>query len=723
MPNTSVINGQGRAEPADFVAACQQHAQQMLDDAWRALSDDPEIAPALRAAIERQQARAKDDFLARVRATAEGYTRAPENRAERRHLGQQPLARLFESGIMGILICDLLGNIKEANDPFLDTFGYTRAELVSGQVRWAEMTPPEFRQLDEDAIEQLKTRGVTRPWEKEYFHKNGTRIPITVGVAMLGDNECIAFVLDISERRRLDELRAKSAELETQNRRIQESNRLKSEFLANMSHELRTPLNSIIGFAEVLYRGEVRVDSPQHKDFLGDILNSGRHLLQLINDVLDLAKVEAGKIEFRVQEVDLAGLVSEVVAVVRSVAASKRIRVEIDVDPAVAQVTLDPGRLKQVLYNYLSNALKFTGEGGRVWVRARPEGSDQFRLEVEDTGVGIAAADMGRLFVEFQQLDAGVAKKHAGTGLGLALTKRVVEAQGGAVGVKSTPGVGSNFFAILACHGDGVTAADQGFNTLRTGVAAAAVLVIEDDARDRALLTQTLHKAGYGVQLAGTGAQAITASGERLFDAITLDLLLPDMTGLDVLHRIRTEGKNRQTPVIVVSVVADRGMVGGFSVHDYLSKPINGIDLVGSLRRAGVAAEESASILVVDDDPAALKLMDTKLKSLGHQVVCCPGGEEALTTLKSSQFRAVVLDLLMPGMDGFEFLSRFRDDPRNRQTPVIIWTLKDLTVGDHQRLNQLAQTVVTKQGGGTGVLIDELRELLSRRATGAEATP
>ena len=152
--------------------------------------------------------------------------------------------------------------------------------------------------------------GVTRPWEKEYFHKDGSRIPILVGVALLSDSECIAFVLDISERRRLEELRASSAELETQNRRIQESNRLKSEFLANMSHELRTPLNSIIGFAELLHEGEVPADSPQHKEFLGDILTSGRHLLQLINDVLDLAKVEAGKLEFRAEPVDLGLLIS-----------------------------------------------------------------------------------------------------------------------------------------------------------------------------------------------------------------------------------------------------------------------------------------------------------------------------------------------------------------------------------------------------------------------------
>ena len=638
-------------------------------------------------------------------------------------LGEAAVARLFESGIMGILICDLVGNIKEANDSFLQTFGYTRAELVSGQVHWGEMTPPEFRHLDEDAIEQLRTRGVTRPWEKEYFHKDGSRVPILVGVAMLSDTECIAFVLDISERRRLEELRARSAELETQNQRIQESNRLKSEFLANMSHELRTPLNSIIGFAELLHAGEVPADSPEHKEFLGDILNSGRHLLQLINDVLDLAKVEAGKLEFRAETVELGVLTAEVVAVVRSMAASKQIRVDIASDPTIDRVTLDPARLKQVLYNYLSNAIKFTNEGGHVRVRVRREGTQMFRVEVEDDGIGIAESDLGRLFVEFQQLDAGAAKRHSGTGLGLALTKRIVEAQGGSVGVRSTPGRGSVFTVVLPLKIGSVAPALEPELMLGGHESGSAiVLVIEDDPRDRALLVQTLHRAGYGVEVAVNGVQALAYTAGRVFDAITLDLLLPDMTGLDVLHRIRCESKNRDTPVIVVTVVADRGMVGGFTVHDYLPKPINGTDLVTSLQRAGVSSNEGAPLLVVDDDPSALKLMEAALRPFGGEVACFSSGEAALAAAQVAPPRAIVLDLLMPEMDGFEFLARLRQDPLNRTTPVIVWTMKELTGDDRDRLRRLAQAVITK-AGGTLTLVEQLRALVNRPPMAARARP
>jgi signal transduction histidine kinase len=229
----------------------------------------------------------------------------------------------------------------------------------------------------------------------------------------------------------------------------EQSSRFKSSFLANMSHELRTPLNAIIGFAELLHDGLVSPDMPEHHEFLGDILTSGRHLLQLINDVLDLSKVEAGKLEFHPQPVVLRRLVHEVIAILRTGAAEKRICIEAETHPAVDDLDIDPYRLKQVLYNYISNALKFTPDSGRIVVRGQPEGDGMFRLEVEDTGIGIPSEDMDRLFTEFQQLDGGVAKRHAGTGLGLALTRRLVEMQGGRVGVRSTAGVGSTFHAIL----------------------------------------------------------------------------------------------------------------------------------------------------------------------------------------------------------------------------------------------------------------------------------
>ncbi|MEO6951282.1 MAG: response regulator [Polyangia bacterium] len=237
--------------------------------------------------------------------------------------------------------------------------------------------------------------------------------------------------------------------LEQQNLRVQAASRLKSEFLANMSHELRSPLNAILGFAELLYDGHVKPESPQHKEFLGHILTSGKHLLQLINDVLDLSKVEAGKIELRPETVDPARIIGEVVAVLRATAAQTRNTLSTDLDPSIDRIVVDAARLKQIIYNYVSNALKFTPAGGHVTVRLKPDGEANLCLEVEDTGIGISPSDIDKLFVEFQQLDTGTTRKFAGTGLGLAVTKRIVEAHGGRVGVRSVVGEGSTFYAIL----------------------------------------------------------------------------------------------------------------------------------------------------------------------------------------------------------------------------------------------------------------------------------
>jgi signal transduction histidine kinase len=238
-------------------------------------------------------------------------------------------------------------------------------------------------------------------------------------------------------------------DLDTEKRSAQEANRMKSEFLANMSHELRTPLNAIMGFAKLMVHGKVGPVSAQQQEFLGDILKSSNHLLQLINDVLDLAKVEAGRMEFHPEPIDLAQLVGEVRDILRAVAAGKQIRIDTTIDSTCGGLELDPGKLKQVLYNYLSNALKFTPDSGRVFIRVRPEGLDSFRVEVEDTGIGIRPEDVRNLFTEFRQLDSSASKKYQGTGLGLALTRRITEAQGGRVGVHSLVGKGSTFFVVL----------------------------------------------------------------------------------------------------------------------------------------------------------------------------------------------------------------------------------------------------------------------------------
>ncbi|HEY7220004.1 MAG TPA: response regulator [Candidatus Binatia bacterium] len=504
------------------------------------------------------------------------------------------------------------------------------------------------------------------------------------------------------------QLRAANEDLQTQYLQVQDANRLKSEFLANMSHELRTPLNAIIGFAQLLHDGKVGPVSADQQEFLNDVLTSADHLLQLINDVLDLAKVESGKLEFNPEPIQLTKLIAEVRAILQPLAAAKHLTVGAEIDAAVEQVILDPAKLKQVLYNYLSNAIKFTPAGGRITVRARKENDAHFRLEVEDSGIGILPDEIDKLFVAFQQLDSSITKKHQGTGLGLALTKKIVEAQGGRVGVRSHREHGSNFYAILPLAA-GVKKAPAPVD-LVPAMHAPTILVIEDNEADLKWLTQTLAQAGYRVEPAKTGAEALVKSQARPYAAVLLDLILPDTGGWEILRAIRSAGPNATTPVVVVTVVAEKSVAKGFPVQDYLVKPIQPKVLLVALKNAGVYPRDRVMrVLVVDDDVKTLKLAQIGLQADGYEAVCHNSGESALYDATQSEFAAVVLDLLMPQMDGFEFLERFRQINKCQNTPVVVWTNKDITSVDFERLKISAQTIALKNRDGIGTVLKELQ--------------
>jgi DNA-binding response OmpR family regulator len=487
---------------------------------------------------------------------------------------------------------------------------------------------------------------------------------------------------------------------------------LKSEFLANMSHELRTPLNGIIGFAEIMYDGRVGPISPQHKEYLGDILSSGRHLLQLINDVLDLSKVEAGKMDFKPEPVVPELLVREVCDVLRTLAAQKRIRLTTEVDPALTRLVADARSLKQILYNYLSNALKFTPDEGTVTVRVKPEDQDHFRIEVEDTGIGIKPNDLDRLFLEFEQLDFSPAKKFSGTGLGLALTKRLVEAQQGMVGVNSTPGQGSLFYAVLPWVSDFGEIMDEEESAV-TRPATPLILIVEDDAKDRGWLALELSKAGYAVETVATGAEALVRCREKRFDAIMLDMMLPDMSGRAVLGGIRERGLNIETPVIIVTVLAHKGICIGYEVKEILAKPVSSGEILRALRGCGVEPSRRQPILVVDDDQSALKIADKTLRELGYRPVCSQDVASALRAASTEHPAAVILDLVMPEINGFQFLQSFRKTREGCRTPVIVWTGKELSDAERRHLESTADSIVVKSDM-TDELLRELKNCFHR---------
>jgi len=385
---------------------------------------------------------------------------------EENALAEQALRRseasyrsLIESAPCGILrVSAESGCFLDVNAAMAEMLGYgSAADLLAAE-------PADSLALDVETRTRLakeyERQGLIRETDVGWKRKDGAPITVRLSGRLLRDKSgvvpCFELIAEnMTARKHLENrLREQNLALEETNRRVEAANRMKSEFLANMSHELRSPLNGITGFSELLFDGKIGPVSDQQKEILSRVLNSAKHLLQLINDVLDLSKIEAGRLEFHPESLSSCKLIQEVTGILAGLAAAKRIRIETKIEPEVATVVADPGRLKQVLHNYLSNALKFTGEGGRVRVNLRAEGSSEFRLEVSDTGVGISARDLEKLFVEFRQLDSSKAKRFQGTGLGLALTKRIVEAQGGRVGVQSTPGEGSTFFAVLQHAGD-----------------------------------------------------------------------------------------------------------------------------------------------------------------------------------------------------------------------------------------------------------------------------
>jgi PAS domain S-box-containing protein len=558
----------------------------------------------------------------------------------------------FNHAGIGIVHTALDGRVLQVNQQFADMLEKTDRELVGRPffdlstsvegARSAECCEALVRALEHESSINL---------EQSYRGTHDAVIWALVTFAMVRDDAgdpdyLVATIQNITPQKRLEkeltvrnreltettveqrilehELTCKNEELAAQNRRVEEANRLKSEFLANMSHELRTPLNAIIGFSEIMHDEKVGEISSEHKEFLGDILTSAKHLLQLINDVLDLAKVESGKMRFDPEPVQLNRIANEVRDVLRTMASRKAIEVAIEIDPTLDDVVADASKLKQVLYNYLSNALKFTPDGGHVTVRAIAQGPDRYALEVEDTGIGVEREDLDRLFTEFRQLDTGVSKQYQGTGLGLALTKRIVEAQGGSVNVTSVPGHGSTFRAVLprVMRGDDF----QPIESIRGDAPppAGSVLLVEDDPSYSGWVTTFLEEHGYRVTLAQDGFEGIENCSMERFDAILLDILLPGLDGWETLRAIRRHGLNRDTPVVVVSITRPTDAVADYPIQDFLTKPVNGAGLLRSLGEVRRSHATSDEILVLDTDAEAVSGIERALRANGYRPVRTP---------------------------------------------------------------------------------------------------
>ncbi|HET7030784.1 MAG TPA: response regulator [Candidatus Limnocylindrales bacterium] len=496
----------------------------------------------------------------------------------------------------------------------------------------------------------------------------------------------------------------------------------KSDFLAAMSHELRTPLSAILGFSELMRdSAEEANEVTVPVEWIEHIHRGGEHLLALINDVLDLAKVEAGLLDLHPESFHSSEVVDEVVSAVRPLAERKEI--QLTVTGTGASVLADRGRLRQILYNLLSNALKFTPSGGQVVV-AVDRADGQALISVTDTGVGIAGDDVERVFEEFRQVGDRAARQE-GTGLGLALTRRIVEAHGGTIAVTSELGRGSSFTVTLpagneesarAVAAPPVPEVPMGGPTVVRAASHGAprILVIDDDPSAVRLLREFLEPAGYAIDVAADGGTGIERALAGSPDAIILDLLLPGIDGWEVLRRLKSDSRTTAIPVIIATVIDEREVGLALGAVDYVVKPMKREALLEAMaRHVPIGAASGLRVLAIDDDPAALDFIAAALEPSGIEVVATTDPYSAMDIARTGGFDAIICDVVMPEIDGFEVIHRLKSDPATARIPVLMCTAHDLDSADKARLGGHVLGIVAKGS--------EAREGLQRLVASAAA--
>ena len=544
------------------------------------------------------------------------------------------------------------------------------------------------------------------------------------------DLEQLNIGLEEKVQERTEELQSQQKQLQEVNIQLEIANRHKSEFLANMSHELRTPLNAIIGFSEVLLDKMFGDLNGKQEEYLDDILSSGRYLLSLINDILDLSKVEAGMLELELGTFDLRQLLEGSLVMVKERALAHGLTLALEIADDVDTLTGDERKVKQILFNLLSNAVKFTPDGGKVGITASVTDA-VVQVAVWDTGVGIVADDQQRIFEEFQQVGQGLAGKTEGTGLGLTLAKKFVELHGGTIWVESALGHGSTFTFTLLVRGvqspESLPAGQEDAvqdreRAVAPGSIGPLVLVVEDDPKGADLLRIYLSEAGYTVDVARDGVEGLEKIRRLVPAAVILDILLPKLDGWAFITQVKADPVTRAVPVIIVSIIDQKGKGFALGAADYLIKPVQKDDLLRTLRAFSLTAETQTApvkILAIDDDPKAVELLGAILEPEGFRVLRAYGGEAGIEIARAEQPDLIILDLLMPEMNGFEVLDHLEQSSVTRQLPVILFTLKQLTAEEQQRIQGrvacLAQKEAFNQKEFVGLVKEALQRTLERR--------
>jgi signal transduction histidine kinase/CheY-like chemotaxis protein len=517
------------------------------------------------------------------------------------------------------------------------------------------------------------------------------------GTDELGDMSRALFVF----RENAHEIRQAREEAETARHQAEAASRTKSAFLANMSHELRTPLNAIIGYSEILREDAQDRGDKASEDDLVKIETAGKHLLGLINDILDLSKIEAGRMDLHLEDVDLNRLFAELRVLVTPLIDKNGNRLEIDAPADIGHMHVDLIKLKQSLINLLSNAAKFT-KGGLVRLsvaRQKPvAGRPVFSFAVSDSGIGMTDEQIGRLFQAFTQADASTTRNYGGTGLGLTITKHFATMLGGDIAVTSIPGQGSTFTITLPDGGKDAVVAPRTESTAAAAgdLTGRTVLIVDDDPTVHDVLRSTIAKEGYRLLHAYDGAQALELAHSERPDVITLDVMMPKLDGWSVLGKLKSDPALAPIPVIMLTIVDERTMGYSLGASEYMTKPVDRNRLIELLRRFA-AKEREAVVLVVDDSEDVRAVVRTTVEKTGLKAAEAENGQAALDWLQSNPAPALVLlDLMMPVMDGFTFLEKVRHVPALARVPIVVLTAKDLTDAERRMVNERTLLVLTK---------------------------
>jgi signal transduction histidine kinase/CheY-like chemotaxis protein len=631
-----------------------------------------------------------------------------------------------------LLILDPALRVRSANRAFYETFRVIAEETENrliyelGNGQW---DIPALRTLLEDII---PAESVFNDFELEHdFPSIGRRIMLLNARKLQAGHHGELLVLgleDVTERRCAEEETAKAREA------AETANRTKSLFLANMSHELRTPLNAILGYSEMLLEEAAELELASFGSDLEKIGSAGRHLLALINDILDLSKIEAGKMELYLEDFDVAELINEVASTIRPLVQDNANTLKIEMAPELGQMHADQMKVRQGLFNLLSNAVKFTHDGTVTVHAGREEmdGREWMVFRVADTGIGLSADQIVRLFQDFTQADTSTTRKFGGTGLGLALTRRFCQMMGGDVTVHSVPDQGSVFTiklpvvvspvglepadAAVAVAGLVASSAvdDRAEGTDGAGLPppeVGCVLVIDDDPVQRDLMQRYLDKEGFHVRAAASGAEGLRLARQLHPVAITLDVMMPEMDGWSVLRALKADAALRDIPVVMLTMVDDPDRGFALGAADYATKPVNRQRLSRILRKH-TCPHPPCPVLLVDDDAGARGLTRKVLEKEGWKVCEAGNGLEAMECLENERPNLILLDLMMPVMDGFEFAERVRRHPEWRSIPIVVLSAHDISAAERLRLNGHVESVLKKVGGSREGLLQQVRDLL-----------